>query len=153
MHTEWKIKPFEGLTTLELYQVLQLRAKVFVVEQNCSYQDIDDKDLSSLHLMGFQNETLVAYARLLPAGISYATASIGRVVTDPTVRGTGIGRELMHEALRRVEVFFDTTDLTISAQDYLREFYASFGFVPQGEVYLEDDIPHVEMHRKGDAAN
>lgn len=151
MTTLWKLKPFEGLTPQELYQVMQLRIKVFVVEQNCPYQDADGKDLEAMHLMGYQDEELVAYARLLPQGVSYEHASIGRVVTDSAVRRTGVGHELMREAIRRVEIFYETTQITISAQLYLLEFYQSHGFVAVGEPYLEDDIPHIEMHRKGDA--
>lgn len=153
MEIEWKIKPFEALTTIELYRIIQLRIKVFVVEQNCPYQDVDDKDLGALHLMGYRNGELVAYARLLAPGVSYATPSIGRVVNDSSVRNLGIGRELMHEAIRRIEIFYGSIEITISAQMYLVEFYRSLGFEPQGESYLEDDIPHIQMYRNGESTN
>lgn len=137
---------FNELTTAELYTILQLRAEVFVVEQQCPYQDLDNKDLQAYHLCGWMDETLVAYARLLPAGVSYPDASsIGRVVSKPSFRTRGLGKQLMEEAIRQTEALFPGFPITISAQHYLLRFYESFGFKARGDVYLEDDIPHQEM--------
>ena len=142
---QWSCKSFSKLTVDELYKVLQLRSQVFVVEQNCVYQDCDNKDPGSFHLMGWKNNTLVAYARLLPAGLVYSSPSIGRVVTSPSTRRVGIGRELMRVAIEKTIELFRDTQITISAQVYLKSFYTSLGFQPVGEVYLEDNIEHIRM--------
>ena len=147
MNLEWKIKRFEELTLPELYSVLQLRSEVFVVEQNCVYQDIDGKDEKALHLLGiFQNE-MVAYARLFKAGDYFENAAIGRVVIHPDYRNKKWGHELMRQAILAVETSFDETQITISAQLYLKKFYESHGFVPTSAVYLEDGIEHIEMKK------
>ncbi len=143
---DWQLKAFDGLTTYELYKILQLRSEVFVVEQNCPYQDEDGKDLKSWHLMGWDEaNTLVAYTRILKAGDSFAEASIGRVVSSPKVRGTGIGKELMLQSIDKLYQLFGKVPIRIGAQCYLEKFYQSLGFVISGETYLEDNIPHVEM--------
>jgi len=145
----WTIKSFEELTTTELYNMLQLRSEVFVVEQNCPYQDLDDKDKIALHLWATDEEgKVVACCRLLPRNISYAEASIGRVATSETVRGTGAGRMLMSKAISHISIAWNEPAIRISAQTYLKAFYESLGFVQVGEGYLEDDIPHIEMLRK-----
>jgi len=141
----WKIKSFEELTTQELYEIIRLRIAIFVVEQNCPYQDADKKDEKSFHLMGYKNNELLAYARILPPGISYPDVSIGRVVSSSTVRGKGIGKLLMTQALAEIKNKFGSTSVRISAQSYLINFYSSFGFISVGEEYLEDNIPHQEM--------
>lgn len=143
----WKIKRFEALSLQELYSTLQLRSEVFVVEQNCVYQDIDSKDQKATHLLGFLDQTLVAYARLFQAGDYFEQASIGRVVVSPAHRSKSFGHELMREAIGEVEQHFQTDKITISAQVYLKAFYESHGFVAVGETYLEDDIPHIKMQR------
>ena len=144
----WQLKKFEELTVNELYAIMRLRAEVFVVEQNCPYQDADGKDLKAWHLMGSDAEgELVAFSRLLPTGVSYEEVSIGRVVSSPKVRGTGAGKELMTQSLAEIEKLFGNVPVRIGAQLYLKTFYESFGFVLQGEEYLEDGIPHVEMLR------
>ncbi len=141
-------KPFAALTLAELYALLQLRSEVFVVEQACAFQDIDGHDQAALHLLGYTEAgELVAYARLFEAGRSYAQASIGRVVTSPRHRGHGLGRALLHEAIAQCEVQFGRQPIKIGAQQYLLGFYQSFGFVAEGEGYLEDGIPHVHMVR------
>lgn len=145
METTWIFKHFNELTANELFELLALRARVFVVEQNCPYQDPDYKDKLSYHLMAFQNERCIACLRLVPAGISYAEWSIGRVATDKSVRMAGWGRAVMNEGLRILNEQFSRPDVRISAQSYLIGFYASFGFTPLGEDYPEDDIPHREM--------
>ena len=141
----WTYKNYNDLTTDELYRILSLRSKVFVVEQNCVYQDLDNKDQKSWHLLGYINNTLVAYARLLPPGLSYAEASIGRVITHPDYRQKGYGIALMQLAIKNANIEFATQKIKISAQCYLIKFYESFGFKILGEEYLEDDIPHIKM--------
>lgn len=142
----WVLKPFNELTPHELYFIMQLRSEVFVVEQNCIYQDADNKDLKAYHLMGFNNEgQLMAYTRLLPAGVSYKEPSIGRVVTHADVRRTGAGKELMQQSIQTCYTLFDKQDIRIGAQLYLLKFYSGLGFQQRGDVYLEDGIEHIEM--------
>ena len=138
-------KTFKELTTTELYQLLKLRAEVFVVEQNCAYLDIDNYDLGALHILGFKNDEVVAYARLLPQGYYHKEAGIGRVVTGSKVRTLGYGKLLMEYAITEALSQFKTTEITISAQLYLEKFYTNLGFKTEGETYLEDDIPHIKM--------
>ncbi len=145
MQLNWIFKKFDELTASELYSIMQLRNEVFVVEQNCVYQDADDKDQKSFHLCGWDDEKLVAYTRIIPQGISYTEASIGRVVTSPAYRKTGAGRQLMKESIRRGFSEFNCTAIKIGAQIYLTAFYQSFGFVQCSNEYLEDGIPHIEM--------
>ena len=140
-------KFFDELTPLELYTIMRLRNEVFVVEQNCVYQDADKKDLSSHHLMIRNGGKLVAYARLLPRGLSYEQMSIGRVVSSPAYRGTGAGKILIDQAIRFCQELFGEGPIKIGAQLYLKKFYESFGFVQTSDVYLEDDIEHIEMIR------
>lgn len=138
-------KSFAELTNTELYQLLQLRNEVFIVEQTCPYPDLDNKDYKALHVLGKENDQIVAYARLLPQGISYDESSIGRVVSSAAVRKTGYGKLLMQYAIPETLRLFDTNQIVISAQHYLERFYSDLGFVSEGEVYLEDDIPHIQM--------
>lgn len=142
---EWKYKKFDELTNIELYEILKLRNTVFVVEQNCVYLDTDDKDLQSCHLLGYKQNQLIAYLRILPPGISYNEASIGRVVIHSNFRKHRNGIELMKIAIVKTLEQFDTDSIKISAQCYLLNFYSNLGFVAVGEAYLEDDIPHIEM--------
>ena len=139
--------PFTAISTAEWYAVTALRIEVFVVEQNCPYQDADGKDFAAWHLMGYAPDgRLACYARLLPAGVSYAEfASIGRVVSAPFARGTGAGRLLMEEGLRFCKLLFPESPVKISAQTYLLRFYGQLGFQSTGLEYLEDGIPHTEM--------
>lgn len=143
----WKIKRFNELSTTDLYSVLQLRSKVFVVEQNCVYQDIDGKDSKALHLLGEFDGKIVAYARMFKSGDYFDNASIGRVVIDPDYRDRKWGFEMMEQAISGVETFLGETKITISAQQYLQKFYEKLGFVKTSDMYLEDDIPHMEMKR------
>lgn len=138
-------KPFDELTTHELYAVLQLRSEVFVVEQQCIFPDMDNKDQASYHVMGWQNNSLAAYTRLAPAGIIYEHPSIGRVVTSPQSRGAGTGRLLMQFSIRAVYELWGKTTITIGAQLYLRKFYESLGFQQCSDIYLEDGIEHIKM--------
>ncbi len=142
---KWTYKKFDELTTQELYTILQLRNEVFIVEQNCPYQDLDEKDQSSYHLCGWKDEQLVAYVRIIPPGICYEQASIGRVVTSPSFRKNGAGKILMQLAIDKTLETFNVTQIKIGAQRYLLEFYTSLGFKTTHEEYLEDGIPHVKM--------
>ena len=141
----WICKPFSRLSADELYAILQLRSAVFVVEQNCVFQDADNKDQPSFHLMGWQDAALVAYTRLVPPGIAYNEASIGRVVTAITARGSGIGRTLMQRSIDECRKLFGGGMIRIGAQLYLKEFYGSLGFIPTGGIYPEDGIDHIQM--------
>jgi len=141
----WGYKYFDELSTEELYKILSLRNRVFVVEQNCIYNDTDGKDLSCFHLCGYVNNILVAYARIGPPGLFYPEPIIGRVVTDPAFRGKGFGKELMKEAIQFINRQFEAKYIKLSAQLYLVDFYEDLGFNQVGEGYLEDNIPHIEM--------
>jgi ElaA protein len=145
MQMEWTLKKFDELTPHELYAILQLRNEVFVVEQNCVFQDADDKDQASFHLMGMRDHKLVAYTRLVPAGVSYKEPSIGRVVTSPTVRRGGAGRGLMEQSIAAVYKLFGKQPIKIGAQFYLKNFYESFGFKQISDIYDEDGIDHIYM--------
>ncbi|NHI73133.1 GNAT family N-acetyltransferase [Lactococcus garvieae] len=143
---EWKIKNFEELTRSELYKILQVRSEVFVVEQECAYQDVDGKDQKSLHLWLEDSEGAIqSYCRILPAGLSYPEASIGRVLVKESQRGKGTARNMMQQALEFLAQAWREPVVRIEAQYYLREFYASFGFKEDSEPFLEDGIKHVEM--------
>jgi len=140
--------PFDGLTSQQLYDMLQLRSDVFVVEQDCAYLDLDGQDPCALHVLGLRNDVIVATARILPPGERHTHVSIGRVVTAASVRGEGAGRALMQAALRAtMDHFGENTTVALSAQSYLLPFYASLGFKVTSEEYLEDDIPHTDMIR------
>ena len=145
MQIQWLLKKFEELTPYQLYAILQLRNEVFVVEQNCIFQDADNKDQNSYHLMGFADDKLVAYTRLAPAGEIYTEASIGRVVTSPSARKSGVGRELMKQSIDATYNLFGTLPIKIGAQLYLKKFYESLGFKQISDVYLEDGIQHIYM--------
>lgn len=145
---KWSIKPFEALSVHELYDLLRLRSEIFVVEQNCVYLDLDGKDKVALHLFGEFEGKIVAHARLFKAGISFDNASIGRVVVDANYRDKKWGHELMREAIAGVLLHFGESQITIGAQLYLKKFYESHGFVQISEMYLEDDIPHIDMKRE-----
>ena len=139
------IKSFDQLSPYEVYAMIQLRADVFVLEQQCLYQDCDDKDQLSIHLMGFENDKLVAYCRLLKPGLSYdGYSAIGRVVTHPLYRNKKYGIELMQKAIRYCKDNY-TESIKISAQAYLEVFYTNLGFQTVSAPYLEDDIPHIAM--------
>ncbi len=143
-------KPFEAIDALTLYRILQLRSAVFVVEQSCVYQDIDDLDQEGWHLWARRRSSqILAYARLLGPGARFAEPSIGRVLTASEARGRGLGRSLMHRALELAGSLFPGQAVRISAQQYLESFYADLGFQRVGRSYLEDGIPHVEMVRPG----
>ncbi|HEY9258434.1 GNAT family N-acetyltransferase [Chitinophaga sp.] len=144
----WKIKSFEELTTAELYAILRLRSEVFIIEQNCAYQDLDNSDQKALHLMGTaESGQLLAYTRIFAPGIKFTEASIGRVVTSPLARGKGAGRELMERSISELQQHYGKIPIKIGAQQYLQRFYTSLGFEQTSDTYLEDGIPHIEMLR------
>ncbi len=148
MKITWKTKQFNELSVDELYQIINLRIAVFVIEQKALYQDTDGKDLKSFHLMGHNNiGELIAYARIIPDGIAFNEISIGRVATSYNARRTGAGKELMKMAIQFIEKQFGCKPIRIGAQCYLTKFYSNFGFEIAGEKYIEDDILHVEMLR------
>jgi ElaA protein len=143
----WVLKKFDELAPQELYSILQLRNEVFVVEQNCVFQDADNRDQFSFHLMGWEGEKLIAYSRIIPPGMVYEFPSIGRVVTSPLARRNGVGKILMKESIKAIEKLFGNAAIKLGAQLYLKKFYESFGFIQCGEIYLEDGIQHIEMMR------
>ena len=145
MLPNWKITSFNELSATQLYAIMQLRNEVFVVEQNCVYQDADNKDEASFHLAGWEDNKLVAYCRILPPGIAYTESSIGRVVVSPGYRRFGYGRKLMEQSIGFSLKKFNYKKITISAQYYLEKFYQSLGFITISETYLEDNLPHIKM--------
>ena len=148
MSIQFQIKPFNELSVSELYQTLQLRSEVFVVEQNCVYQDIDGKDSKALHVLGIYEGEVVAYSRLFAPGYYFDNASIGRVVISPKFRDRKWGHELIKNAIEGIILHYGAGIITISAQLYLKKFYETHGFVQDGDEYLEDGIPHIKMHRE-----
>ncbi|WP_288984962.1 GNAT family N-acetyltransferase [uncultured Flavobacterium sp.] len=147
MEITFKIKRFNELSTEELYSLLQLRSEVFVVEQNCVYQDIDGKDEKAIHVLGYYNNELVAYSRIFNKGYYFDEASIGRVIVSPKYRDKKFGHNLMRFSMNAIKENFNETTITISAQEYLKKFYESHGFIQTSEMYLEDDIPHIQMKK------
>ena len=145
---QFKTIPFSGLSSEELYSLLQLRAEVFIVEQECIYQDVDGLDQEALHICGFSGSELVAYSRVLAPGVKYPGCSIGRVVTRQKVRKTGIGKNLLREAIACCHKEWPTAEISLSAQEYLEEFYKSYGFETESSAYMEDGIPHIKMTKK-----
>ncbi len=145
MEIIWKLKTFEELSGQEVYSILQLRMEVFVVEQQCVFQDADNKDQGSYHLCGYINNDLAAYTRLVPPGLIYAEPSIGRVVTSPKFRKKGLGVELMQQSIQHTKKLFGEKPIKIGAQLYLQRFYESLGFRRISDIYLEDGIEHIYM--------
>lgn len=144
----WKIKTFDEFTVPELYAVLKARIDVFVIEQNCPYPDLDNYDQKAVHIWAEEDGEVLAYCRIFDKGIKYNEASIGRVLTTELARGKSLGKLLIKYAVETIENRFRTSEIRISAQDYLLKFYGGFGFEDTGKKYLEDDIPHTEMIRK-----
>ncbi|WP_026478488.1 GNAT family N-acetyltransferase [Alkaliphilus transvaalensis] len=142
---EWKIKAFDELTAFEVYEILKQRINVFVVEQDCPYEECDGKDLDGIHIFATIDKQVIAYIRVLPKGISYSEASIGRVIVQKDYRGKGIATQLMKKGIEYIKEEWKETQIRISAQAYLINFYNSLGFKVVSETYLEDGIPHVEM--------
>lgn len=147
MTLNYCIKSFDELTNNELYNLLRLRSEIFVVEQNCAYLDLDNKDQKSFHLLYYVNNEFAGSTRLVPAGLSFEEISIGRVVIASSHRGLGLGVKLMETAIEGCQQKFGNGPIRIGAQYHLSKFYQSLGFVEQGEQYEEDGIPHIEMLR------
>ena len=146
----WILKSWSELTTDELYELLALRAEVFVVEQTCPFQDLDglDRRAGVWHLLGYQGEQLAAYARIMAPGIGDASGvAIGRVVTSPQARGSGLGHALLGEAVQACEAHWPGRSIWLGAQAHLQGFYGQHGFVAEGEGHIEDDIPHIGMRK------
>ena len=146
---EIKVKVYQDLEIDELYAMMALRAAVFVVEQNCVYQDLDYKDQKALHVMGWINGKLVAYTRLFGPGDYFDQASIGRVIVSMDQRGHNYGHQIMSASINAITQHYKTDRIDISAQTYLEQFYTAHGFLPSGEEYLEDGIPHIKMIKIG----
>ena len=147
----WEVKTFQQLTVDQLFEILQLRMEVFVVEQQCAYRELDgfDRDAETRHLSGLDaSGALIAYARILPPRLRYPEINLGRFVVKAEARGKGIGHQLMQKSLEEIYRCWPQTLIRISAQDYLQKFYEQYEFVRVSDVYLEDGIPHVEMLRK-----
>ncbi len=142
---DWHFAPFAELAPQQIHDVYRLRVDVFIVEQNCVFQDVDGVDPRCWHLLGYSGDELVAYARLLPAGVKFDEPSIGRVITARSVRKTGLGRVLMREAMMRARELFGDRQIRIGAQAHLERFYNEFGFTKVGKPYDEDGILHIEM--------
>lgn len=143
---EFKLKTFGALTVDELFRIYALRCNVFVVEQNCAYQDPDEIDRSAFHVMVFDdNKALLGYTRIVPPGIIYPEPAIGRVVVEKKTRGTGLGEMLMKFSINKTIELFQDQDILISAQAYLIGFYSRLGFITEGAGYDEDNIPHIKM--------
>ncbi|RZN83900.1 MAG: GNAT family N-acetyltransferase [Winogradskyella sp.] len=140
-------KQFSEFNTQQLYDMLQLRSEVFVVEQDCVYQDIDGKDQKALHILGYKDDRLVAYTRIFKPGDYFIEASIGRVVVDKNERKHKYGYDIMKVSIDAVKTYYNTETILISAQVYLKRFYNSLGFFEIGETYLEDGIPHIKMQK------
>lgn len=141
------VKNFSELSTDELYDILQLRSEVFVVEQNCIYQDVDGKDRKALHVMGIKEGKIAAYTRLFNAGEYFDQASLGRVVVSKDTRAFGYGHIIIKASIAAIHKYYNTKNIKISAQTYLKKFYESHGFSQIGDEYLEDEIPHIAMTR------
>jgi ElaA protein len=142
---QYMVKHFDNLAPAELYAIMRLRNEVFVMEQQCVYQDADNKDPYCFHVMSFRSGELAGYCRIVPAGLSFNELSIGRVVTSPRTRGTGEGKKVMTIAIENCRKLFGNVPIRIGAQLYAKEFYGRLGFRESGAVYDEDGIPHIEM--------
>lgn len=142
---EWQVKTFDELTKRELYDILRLRSEVFVAEQSSPYNDVDGADLCALHLFAYDGDSVAAYMRVLPAGATYDTPSLGRVAVAPSCRGRGLARDMMERGVALARREFGDCVLTIGAQVYLGAFYRSFGFVEISEPYDDAGVPHVDM--------
>ena len=139
-------KTFSDLTRDELYEMIHLRQKVFIVEQDCPYLDADFSDQDAFHLLGYDDGGLISYLRAFPPGIKYEGASLGRIVVDDSKRGEQLGQNLTKEGISYLSKHYPDTEIIISAQHRLENFYCELGFTARGEVYLEDDIDHIQMY-------
>lgn len=145
MTYQWQTSDFGGLNTLELYAALRLRQQVFVLEQNCAYLDLDNLDQDAVHMMCWREGDLLAYQRCLAPGANFSESALGRIVVSAPARGRDLGRELVRRGIRHNLERWPNNDIRINAQAYLQAFYAELGFVADGDVFDEDDIPHIQM--------
>ena len=143
--TSYKWHRFSTISKEQLYDVLNLRQRVFIIEQDCFYEDIDYFDQKAHHLLAYKDERLIGYARVFPPGIKYDSASIGRIVVDIECRGKDYGKEITNQSIKYIKINFPNSNIAISAQFRLRDFYSNLGFKKKGKVYLEDDIEHIKM--------
>lgn len=141
----WTTYRFDELTARKLYEILKLRVDVFIVEQNCPYPELDGLDQESIHLAYTENERILAYARLVPAGVKYGQPSIGRVIVHPDARSRGLAKELLTRSIDYIFSEWEPQEIQLQGQVYLQKFYESFGFVAVSDAYDEDGIPHVDM--------
>ena len=141
----WKIQKYDELTKEELYKMIQLRVNVFIVEQQTCYEDLDNHDQNSIHLSYVRDGKIFAYTRLLPPGEKFEMASLGRVITSQEARGTGLGKEMIQLALDTIDKTWPGSEVFIQAQEYLKDFYSSFGFKAVSESYIYDSLPHLDM--------
>lgn len=143
---DYKWKNFDELSLDDLYAILNLRQKVFIVEQDCPYIDADYTDQDAFHLLGYQGNNLIAYLRAFKPGIKYEGSSMGRIVTEKNSRGLGLGKEIIKEGVRFLKKEYPSYEIVISAQHRLQHFYIELGFISRGDVYLEDNIDHIQMY-------
>ena len=143
---DYKWKNFDELSLDDLYAILNLRQKVFIVEQDCPYIDADYTDQDAFHLLGYQGNNLIAYLRAFKPGIKYEGSSMGRIVTEKNSRGIGLGKEIIKEGVRFLKKEYPSYEIVISAQHRLQHFYIELGFISRGDVYLEDNIDHIQMY-------
>jgi ElaA protein len=141
----WDIVDFESLSNAQLYALLRLRAQIFVVEQDCVYLDIDNLDQQAWHMLYHEGDSLRAYQRCLPPGVSYAESSLGRIVVDPSLRGRAVGKALVRRGIEFNRARWPDSDILINAQAHLQPFYSELGFVGEGDTHLEDGILHRHM--------
>ncbi|MGO1060448.1 GNAT family N-acetyltransferase [Planococcus sp. FY231025] len=141
----WTTNHFEEFTVKKLYEILKLRVDVFIVEQNCPYPELDGLDEESIHMAYTEDGRILAYARLVPAGVKYSLPSIGRVIVHPDARGRGLAKELLTRSIDYIFSEWNPDGIQLQGQVYLQDFYESFGFIPVSEAYDEDGIPHVDM--------
>jgi len=143
----WKQKKWEELNKKNLHEILQIRSEVFIVEQKCVYQDIDNKDPKAIHLYGKIKNKIVAYSRIFNEGDFYKEISFGRALVLKNQRGKGLGNELVQKSIEIIKGNWPNKKVKISAQAHLNSFYKKHGFIEKGKEYLEDGIPHVSMER------
>ncbi|GGC73905.1 GNAT family N-acetyltransferase [Undibacterium terreum] len=144
----WQCARLDELSTAQQYAIFSTRSEVFVVEQNCVFQEMDGLDLDAVHVIGWAGDNVVAaYLRIVAPGIKFDEPSLGRVITSKNFRGGGAGKTLIAEGIRQLERIYPGQAIRIGAQAYLEKFYGSFGFKTVTDIYLEDDIPHIDMVR------
>ena len=145
LNIEWRVIPFKSLNVESLYEIIQLRQEIFIVEQDCPYIDADGVDLKCIHISGYHNKKLIAYSRIMPPDINYKEASIGRIITKKEFRGHGIGYQLVSISIDEIYKNYGNHPIRLSGQTYARAFYEKLGFIGEGEEYLEDGIPHISL--------